>query len=97
VLAILLGAYLVPDCAGYSVLSHEAIIDAAWNDGIRPLLFERFPSATPEELLQAHAYAYGGAIIQDMGYPSAADSSVISRTMFAAAISFSRSSPSPTI
>jgi hypothetical protein len=66
--AILFGACLVPRCAGYSVLTHEAIIDAAWGDGIRPLLLQRFPSATPEELLQAHAYAYGGAIIQDMGY-----------------------------
>ena len=57
-----------PDCGAYSVLTHEAIIDAAWKDNIRPLLLSRFPYATPEELLQAHAYAYGGAIIQDMGY-----------------------------
>jgi hypothetical protein len=57
-----------PDCAGYSILTHEAIIDAAWTDGIEPLLLSRFPHATPEQLLQAHAYAYGGAIIQDMGY-----------------------------
>ena len=28
----------------------------------------RFPHATQEELLQAHSYAYGGAIIQDFGY-----------------------------
>jgi hypothetical protein len=57
-----------PDCAGYSVLTHEAIIDATWKDWIEPLLLSRFPYATPEELIQAHAYAYGGAIIQDMGY-----------------------------
>lgn len=50
------------------MLTHEAIIDAAWKDGIEPLLIERFPNATPEELLKAHAYAYGGAIIQDLGY-----------------------------
>ena len=68
VLAILFGAYLVPRCGGYAVLTHEAIIDAAWNDGIRPVLLQRFPNATPEELQQAFAYAYGGAIIQDMGY-----------------------------
>jgi hypothetical protein len=55
-------------CAGYSVLTHEAIIDAAWKDGIEPALLKRFPNATPDELLQAHAYVYGGAIIQDMGY-----------------------------
>ena len=53
---------------GYSVLTHEAIIDAAWSDGIKPLLLQRFPDATLEELQQAHGYAYGGAIIQDMGY-----------------------------
>ncbi|MFZ0798477.1 MAG: zinc dependent phospholipase C family protein [Terriglobales bacterium] len=52
----------------YSVLSHEAIIDAVWSTHIRPLLQRRFPDATPDELRKAHAYAYGGAIIQDMGY-----------------------------
>jgi hypothetical protein len=68
ILALLLGISYGPDCEGYSVLTHEAIIDAAWKDGIAPLLLSRFPDATPEELLQARAYAYGGAIIQDMGY-----------------------------
>ncbi len=52
----------------YSVLSHEAIIDAAWSTNIVPLIKERFPHVTPDELREAHAYAYGGAIIQDMGY-----------------------------
>jgi Zinc dependent phospholipase C len=52
----------------YSVLSHEAIIDAVWLTHIQPLLQKRFPNATPDELRRAHAYAYGGAIIQDMGY-----------------------------
>ena len=55
-------------CLAYSVLSHETIIDAAWDSHIKPLLLKRFPDATPEELVEAHAYAYGGAIIQDMGY-----------------------------
>ncbi len=54
--------------AAYSVLSHEAIVDAAWDADIRPLLLKRFPGATPEQLKEAHGYAYGGAIIQDMGY-----------------------------
>ncbi len=67
-LAILFSAVVVTRCAGYSVLTHEAIIDAAWNDAIKPLLLQRFPGASPAELQQAHAYAYGGAIIQDMGY-----------------------------
>src|SRR5271170_237563 len=54
--------------AAYAVLAHEAIIDSAWDTNLRPLLLERFPSATAEELKEAHGYAYGGAIIQDMGY-----------------------------
>jgi len=52
----------------YSVLTHEAIIDATWDSSIKPLLVQRFGSASPEDLRKAHAYAYGGAIIQDMGY-----------------------------
>src|SRR5262249_47418261 len=53
---------------GYSVLTHEAIIDSAWDSDLKPLLLRRFPGATAEELRKAHAYAYGGSIIQDMGY-----------------------------
>ena len=56
------------DLSAYSVLTHEAIIDSSWDHGIRPLLLKRFPQATPDDLLKAHAYAYGGCIIQDMGY-----------------------------
>lgn len=52
----------------YSVLTHEAIIDAAWETHIRPILLKRFPQSTVEDLRAAHAYAYGGAIIQDLGY-----------------------------
>src|SRR6202790_510323 len=54
--------------AAYAVLAHEAIINSAWDTSIRPLLLKRFPDATKEELKEAHGYAYGGAIIQDMGY-----------------------------
>jgi hypothetical protein len=68
ILGLLLGMTCAPDCVGYSVLTHEAIVDAAWKDGIEPLLLKRFPNATPAELLEAHAYTYGGAIIQDLGY-----------------------------
>src|SRR5467141_112418 len=52
----------------YAVLSHEAIIDAAWETHLKPLLLKKFPQATEEDLSRAQAYAYGGAIIQDMGY-----------------------------
>jgi hypothetical protein len=56
------------EAAAYAVLAHEAIIDIAWDTNIRPLLLKRFPDATGEQLKEAHGYAYGGAIIQDMGY-----------------------------
>jgi hypothetical protein len=53
---------------GYSVLTHEEMIDLLWKDQLRPMLLERFPQASDEDLKQAHAYAYGGSVIQDMGY-----------------------------
>ncbi len=53
---------------GYSVLTHEAIVDSLWDASIQKMLVKRFPAATAEELEQAHAYVYGGCIIQDMGY-----------------------------
>src|SRR5579864_5828287 len=65
VLAVLVSTSL---SYGYTVLSHEAIIDSVWDASLQKLLLKRFPGATPEELNQAHAYAYGGCIIQDMGY-----------------------------
>jgi Zinc dependent phospholipase C len=70
VVAIGVAALIVyaPPCRAYSVLTHEAIIDVMWDTNIRPLLLKRFPHATPDELLKAHAYVYGGAIIQDIGY-----------------------------
>jgi hypothetical protein len=54
--------------SGYSVLTHEAIVDSLWEASIQKMLLKRFPAATPEELEKAHAYVYGGCIIQDMGY-----------------------------
>jgi hypothetical protein len=50
------------------VLTHEQIIDLAWTDQLRPLLLQRFPELTEPQLLEAHGYAYGGAVIQDLGY-----------------------------
>lgn len=57
-----------PSLYSYSVLTHEAIIDSAWNDSIQPLLLQRFPRANAQDVKAARAYAYGGSIIQDMGY-----------------------------
>jgi hypothetical protein len=64
-LLLLFGA---PTAFSYSVLTHEAIIDSTWDSAIKPLLLKRFPAATADDLAQAHAYAYGGCIIQDLGY-----------------------------
>lgn len=68
--AILLGLLMVgpAPAPAYSVLTHEAIIDVLWDSNIRPLLLKRFPNASPDDLVRAHAYAYGGSIVQDMGY-----------------------------
>jgi len=52
----------------YSVLTHEEIVDLLWADELRPLLLKRFPALTEEQLQEAHGYAYGGAVIQDLGY-----------------------------
>jgi len=57
-----------PTSVSYSVLTHEEVIDLLWDKPIKPVLLDRFPGATPEQLRQAHAYAYGGSLIQDMGY-----------------------------
>ncbi|HET7439726.1 MAG TPA: zinc dependent phospholipase C family protein [Terriglobales bacterium] len=54
--------------SAYSVLTHEEIVDLLWTDEIRPLLLKRFPRLTEEQITDAHAYAYGGAVIQDLGY-----------------------------
>ncbi len=55
-------------CGAYSVLTHEQVVDLLWKDDIVPLLIQRFPAATAEDLQKAHAFAYGGSLIQDMGY-----------------------------
>jgi Zinc dependent phospholipase C len=59
-------------CSGgssaYSVLTHEEIVDLLWTDEIRPLLLRRYPGLLEAQITEAHAYAYGGAVIQDLGY-----------------------------
>jgi len=54
--------------SAYSVLTHEAVIDSVWDDSLRPALLARFPKASPDELRKAHAFAYGGVIVIDIGY-----------------------------
>ncbi len=55
-------------CTAYSVLTHEEVVDLLWRDTIQPLLLKRFPGASPDDLKRAHAFAYGGSLVQDMGY-----------------------------
>jgi hypothetical protein len=43
-------------------------VDLVWTDQLRPLLLKRFPALTEDQLKEAHGYAYGGAVIQDLGY-----------------------------
>jgi len=66
ILALLL-AFPHP-AGGYSVLTHEQLIDLTWADTIQPLLLHRYPNLTPAQLSDARAYAYGGCVIQDLGY-----------------------------
>ena len=54
--------------AAYSVLAHEALVDSAWADSIAPMLRQRYPAASDEQIIKARAYAYGGSVIQDLGY-----------------------------
>lgn len=68
-LALVLLLVVSPQPArAYSVLSHEQVVDLAWKSHIAPLLRRRYPGITQEQIREAHAYAYGGAIIQDIGY-----------------------------
>src|SRR5262245_18831325 len=67
--AILIVALLLSNSAlPYSVLTHEEIVDLVWADQIRPLLLKQYPGLSDDQLREAHAYAYGGSVIQDLGY-----------------------------
>jgi hypothetical protein len=56
------------ELSAYSVLTHMEIVDLLWTDGIRPLLLKHYPELSEEQITEAHAYAYGGSVIQDLGY-----------------------------
>jgi hypothetical protein len=67
--AVLLIVLICSGCASaYSVLTHEEIVDLVWTDQIQPLLLKRYPGLSEDQIREAHAYAYGGAVIQDLGY-----------------------------
>jgi hypothetical protein len=52
----------------YSILTPEAVVDAAWEEGLRPAPLARFPELQEDDLRRARAHAYAGALIQDLGY-----------------------------
>ncbi|MDP9052341.1 MAG: zinc dependent phospholipase C family protein [Acidobacteriota bacterium] len=70
VFSLLIALFVLPtqQAGGYSFLTHEEIIDLTWTDSIQPLLLSRYPNLTAAQLEDAHAYAYGGCLIQDLGY-----------------------------
>ncbi len=83
---VVLIALLVSFCGrsadGYSLLTHEQLIDLTWKDSIVPLLLSRYPTLTPAELEHARAYAYGGCVIQDIGYYPLGDKSFSNLTHY---------------
>ncbi|HET7207192.1 MAG TPA: zinc dependent phospholipase C family protein [Terriglobales bacterium] len=68
IVLVLLACTFPQACAGYSVLTHEQIVDLLWDEQMKPLLLQKYPGSSADDLLAAHAYAYGGSLIQDMGY-----------------------------
>ena len=67
----LIAATLLFSCLtskAYSILAHEAVIDATWQTSLLPLIRERYPNLKGEDVKMAHSYAYGGAMVADMGY-----------------------------
>jgi hypothetical protein len=66
---IFLTAFFIPHrSSSYALLSHEAVIDECWDKSIKPLLKQKYPGSTEEQLKKAHAFVYGGAIVPDIGY-----------------------------
>jgi hypothetical protein len=67
-LALVALSCTAPPARGYALLTHEQLIDLTWRDSIVPFLLSRYPNLTPADLDRARAYAYGGCVIQDIGY-----------------------------
>jgi hypothetical protein len=81
-LALLLVFPLERRAQAYSLMTHEMLIDLTWQDSIVPLLLSRYPNLTPAQLEQARAYAYGGCVIQDIGYYPFGDTTVSNLTHY---------------
>ena len=72
--SLLLGLAMGRPAHAYSLLTHEQLVDLTWQSSIVPLLLSRYPTLTPEQLEHARAYAYGGCVMQDIGYYPLGDS-----------------------
>ncbi|GGI49767.1 hypothetical protein GCM10011425_09790 [Mucilaginibacter galii] len=57
----------------FSILAHEAIVDAEWDITLKPLLLKKYPGATLDDLIKAHSYTYGGSLVADIGYMPGGD------------------------
>ncbi|MFL6451002.1 MAG: zinc dependent phospholipase C family protein [Bryobacteraceae bacterium] len=90
-IVLLLWLVLPRPASSYSFQTHEQLIDLTWTDSIKPLLKRRFPNLTEAELLQAHAYAYGGSAIQDLGYYPVANGFFSDLTHYVRSAEFVRS------
>jgi hypothetical protein len=66
--ALVVCLFAAPSAGGYSLLTHEQLIDLTWDASIVPLLKSRYPTLTDAQVEHARAYAYGGCVIQDIGY-----------------------------
>ncbi len=81
-LVLLLTVFAGGRANAYTLLTHEELIDLNWQYSIVPLLLSRYPDLTPAELEEARAYAYGGCVIQDMGYYPFGDKSFSNLTHY---------------
>lgn len=61
-LPLLIFALLAPTSTkAYSVLTHEALIDASWQKNILPLLKHKYPLATDDDLKKKRMHTPMGA------------------------------------
>ena len=49
-IALTIALFIPLSTSAYSILTHEAIIDASWEKSIQPLLKRKFPQATEADL-----------------------------------------------
>ena len=81
-LVLLLAVLFGRRANAYTLLTHEALINLNWQNSIVPLLLSSYPNLTPAQLEEARAYAYGGCVIQDMGYYPFGDKSFSNLTHY---------------